>query len=436
MRAYPEHSPMGRAVGGAVGSGTPYVVGERGPELFVPSSSGIIIPDLGTGQSGEKLDANTRELKRLNDNLFAMLNPDTLQYGGGGGGDGSRSSGGDYSSSSGDSGGRTSEGRGGGPFPTTNPPADMPKSPGGLSVPPSGNLPNPAGPSGLDPFTMGATANTARSQRGESTFAPMPVHPPGAGGGGADDDLPTNVLAFTRGIGKTESGFSRKEAYSERLNKASNNANVRKYGEIGGDYGYYQMNGRDVQEGIQLGMSPDEARHLHGGGKGGNSTLDEQTRAVGHYLQLKYPNETKSLVENNNFEGMRSKVQGKWFGVNSGFSKSGKPLGHPELAKAEFAQTRDAARVSAAAVAGGGIQPGDSARARSVIDSGGGGGPQKIEGSGHVQVQVSGHGMVGPSERDVLFKPVPEQQKVQMQPATVGPSEKSRAGPPTMSGSP
>ena len=46
---YPEHSPMGRAVGGAVGSGTPYVVGERGPELFVPSSSGIIIPDLGTG---------------------------------------------------------------------------------------------------------------------------------------------------------------------------------------------------------------------------------------------------------------------------------------------------------------------------------------------------------------------------------------------------
>lgn len=36
---------VGRASGGAVSAGTPYVVGERGPELFVPSSSGAIVPN-------------------------------------------------------------------------------------------------------------------------------------------------------------------------------------------------------------------------------------------------------------------------------------------------------------------------------------------------------------------------------------------------------
>lgn len=35
----------GRAAGGPVSSGTPYMVGERGPELFVPNSSGNIIPN-------------------------------------------------------------------------------------------------------------------------------------------------------------------------------------------------------------------------------------------------------------------------------------------------------------------------------------------------------------------------------------------------------
>lgn len=38
-------SPPGRAAGGPVNSGTPYIVGERGPELFVPSGSGNIIPN-------------------------------------------------------------------------------------------------------------------------------------------------------------------------------------------------------------------------------------------------------------------------------------------------------------------------------------------------------------------------------------------------------
>lgn len=38
-------APTGRAVGGPVSAGTPYIVGERGPELFIPSSSGQVQPN-------------------------------------------------------------------------------------------------------------------------------------------------------------------------------------------------------------------------------------------------------------------------------------------------------------------------------------------------------------------------------------------------------
>lgn len=34
-----------KAAGGSVSSGSPYIVGEKGPELFVPRSSGTIIPN-------------------------------------------------------------------------------------------------------------------------------------------------------------------------------------------------------------------------------------------------------------------------------------------------------------------------------------------------------------------------------------------------------
>jgi phage-related protein len=42
----------GRALGGPVNSGTSYVVGERGPELFVPTTSGKIIPNNAMGGGG------------------------------------------------------------------------------------------------------------------------------------------------------------------------------------------------------------------------------------------------------------------------------------------------------------------------------------------------------------------------------------------------
>ncbi len=36
---------MGRASGGTIGRGGPYMVGEKGPELFVPNQSGKIVPN-------------------------------------------------------------------------------------------------------------------------------------------------------------------------------------------------------------------------------------------------------------------------------------------------------------------------------------------------------------------------------------------------------
>lgn len=40
----------GRATGGPVSPMRPYVVGERGPELFVPTSSGTVLPGVASGQ--------------------------------------------------------------------------------------------------------------------------------------------------------------------------------------------------------------------------------------------------------------------------------------------------------------------------------------------------------------------------------------------------
>ena len=47
-----------RANGGSVSAGTPYVVGERGAELFVPSSNGTIIPNGGGGGSTINITVN------------------------------------------------------------------------------------------------------------------------------------------------------------------------------------------------------------------------------------------------------------------------------------------------------------------------------------------------------------------------------------------
>jgi len=46
---------FGRASGGPVSSGTPYMVGEQGPELFVPGASGSIIPNNKLGGGGTQV---------------------------------------------------------------------------------------------------------------------------------------------------------------------------------------------------------------------------------------------------------------------------------------------------------------------------------------------------------------------------------------------
>jgi hypothetical protein len=52
----------GRAMGGPVASGSPYVVGEKGPELFVPHASGTIVPNNkmggGSGSGGGSVTVN------------------------------------------------------------------------------------------------------------------------------------------------------------------------------------------------------------------------------------------------------------------------------------------------------------------------------------------------------------------------------------------
>jgi len=53
----------GRAMGGPVASGSPYVVGEKGPELFVPHASGSIVPNNkmsggGSGSGGVTVNYN------------------------------------------------------------------------------------------------------------------------------------------------------------------------------------------------------------------------------------------------------------------------------------------------------------------------------------------------------------------------------------------
>ena len=47
----PPLPPIGKALGGAVGAGRPYMVGERGPELFVPGAQGNIVPNSAMGST-------------------------------------------------------------------------------------------------------------------------------------------------------------------------------------------------------------------------------------------------------------------------------------------------------------------------------------------------------------------------------------------------
>jgi len=63
----------GRALGGPVSGGTPYLVGERGPELFVPSVSGGIVPNnsVGSFMGGRMGDSGRGTTLRGHDIILA-----------------------------------------------------------------------------------------------------------------------------------------------------------------------------------------------------------------------------------------------------------------------------------------------------------------------------------------------------------------------------
>lgn len=69
---------MGRASGGPVTSGTPYMVGERGPEIFVPRGSGTIIPNHALGSSGGSGSAVTGTSVNVTYNIAAGVTKSEL----------------------------------------------------------------------------------------------------------------------------------------------------------------------------------------------------------------------------------------------------------------------------------------------------------------------------------------------------------------------
>lgn len=61
-------NPNARANGGPVEAGTPYLVGERGPEMIVPRSAGVVIPNnqLGSSMGGQTINYNGPIIQNMN----------------------------------------------------------------------------------------------------------------------------------------------------------------------------------------------------------------------------------------------------------------------------------------------------------------------------------------------------------------------------------
>ena len=71
-----------RATGGPVTGGSPYIVGEKGPELFVPGSSGNIVPNHAMGgsnvvvnvdASGSSVESDAGQAEQLGSMLAAAI---------------------------------------------------------------------------------------------------------------------------------------------------------------------------------------------------------------------------------------------------------------------------------------------------------------------------------------------------------------------------
>ena len=77
-----------RALGGAVGAGRPYMVGERGPELFVPGAQGNIVPNNAMGSanvtvnvdaSGSSVEGNSDQAAQLGKMLGAAVQAELVK---------------------------------------------------------------------------------------------------------------------------------------------------------------------------------------------------------------------------------------------------------------------------------------------------------------------------------------------------------------------
>jgi tape measure domain-containing protein len=86
----PNYGIPQRANGGSVASGSPYIVGERGPELFVPGRSGTIVPNdkMGRGgvnvivnvdASGSKVEGDEQEGKQLGRVVAAAVQAEIIK---------------------------------------------------------------------------------------------------------------------------------------------------------------------------------------------------------------------------------------------------------------------------------------------------------------------------------------------------------------------
>jgi len=79
-----------RALGGSVSANTPYMVGERGPELFVPGAQGNIVPNhaMGGGASnivvnvdatGSSVEGNAQDSKRLGEAIGVAIRQELIK---------------------------------------------------------------------------------------------------------------------------------------------------------------------------------------------------------------------------------------------------------------------------------------------------------------------------------------------------------------------
>jgi len=88
--AFSGGSLLGRANGGSVSAGKPYMVGERGPELFVPGAQGNIVPNHAMGgagsnivvnvdASGSSVEGNADDQKRLGEAIGVAIRQELIK---------------------------------------------------------------------------------------------------------------------------------------------------------------------------------------------------------------------------------------------------------------------------------------------------------------------------------------------------------------------